>query len=63
MIAAQVTFDAEKVSDGNWRLRCSGPEAKIEYVTGFRDEQSIKNWLSSDHREGWLKARRYGDAK
>jgi len=32
---------------------------KIEYVTGFLDEQSTENWLASEHGVYWLKARGY----
>jgi hypothetical protein len=28
-------------------------------VTGFLDEQSIKNWLATEHRDHWLKVRGY----
>jgi len=28
---------------------------KIEYVTGFLDEQSTENWLASEHGVYWLK--------
>jgi hypothetical protein len=26
-------------------------------VTGFLDEQSIQNWLATEHRDHWLKVR------
>jgi hypothetical protein len=28
-------------------------------VTGFLDEQSIQNWLATEHREHWLTMRGY----
>jgi len=58
----QVIFQAELVAK-KWRLKCICPNGIVEYVTGFHDEHSIKNWLASEHRDGWLKARRFGDAK
>ena len=58
MTETRVTFLTQQIS-GSWRLCCLCPNDKIEYVTGFKDEQSIKNWLASEHRDGWLKARRY----
>jgi hypothetical protein len=54
----KVIFEAEQVS-GNWRLKCLCPNGVVEYVTGFNDEQSIRNWLASEHKDAWLKARRY----
>jgi hypothetical protein len=49
MADALVIFKPAKVSEGNWQIVCHGPGAKIDYVTGFLDEQSIKNWLASEH--------------
>ena len=57
MAQAIVIFKAQKVSDDDWQLICHCPGGKIEYVTGFLDEQSIKNWLASEHAADWLKAR------
>jgi hypothetical protein len=59
MTDAHVIFKAVKVSEGDWQLVCYCPEGKIEYVTGFLDEQSTKNWLASEHRDHWLRARGY----
>jgi hypothetical protein len=59
MTDAQVIFEATKVSEGEWQLACHCPGGKIEYVTGFLDEQSTKNWLLTEHRPHWLKVRGY----
>jgi hypothetical protein len=59
MTDAHVIFKAVKVSEGDWQLVCHCPEGKIEFVTGFLNEQSTKNWLASEHRDHWLKARGY----
>jgi hypothetical protein len=59
MADALVIFKPAKVSEGDWQIVCHCPGAKIEYVTGFLDEQSIKNWLTSEHGDHWLKARGY----
>jgi hypothetical protein len=56
MTDTQVIFTAEKVSQGVWRIKCHCP-TKIDYVTGFLDEQSIQNWLKTEHRAHWLKVR------
>lgn len=56
---AQVIFEAERVSAGSWRLVCHCPGGKIEYITGFLDEQSTKNWLATEHLDYWLKGRGY----
>jgi hypothetical protein len=59
MTNTNVIFEAEKVSDGDWQIRCHCPAGKIDYVTGFLDEQSIHNWLRTEHRVHWLKVRGY----
>jgi hypothetical protein len=59
MVDSRVIFKAEKVSEGDWQIVCHCPGGKIQYVTGFLDEQSIKNWLTTEHRDHWLKVRGY----
>ena len=59
MINTPVIFKAEKVFKGDWQLKCHCPGGKIDYVTGFLDEQSIKNWLITNHCAHWLKVRGY----
>jgi hypothetical protein len=59
MSDAPVIFKPVKVSEGDWQIVCHCPGGKIEYVTGFLDEQSIKNWLTTEHRDHWLKVRGY----
>lgn len=59
MTDTHVIFKAEKVFQGGWRLECQCPGGKIDYVTGFLDEQSIQNWLLTEHRVHWLKVRGY----
>jgi len=43
MTNANVIFKAEKVSHG-WQIKCYCPGGKIEYVTGFWDEQSTQKY-------------------
>ena len=59
MAGTPVIFKAQKISAGNWQIACHCPGGKIEYVTGFLDEQSTENWLASEHGVYWLKARGY----
>ena len=59
MTDTQVIFTAEKISQGVWRIKCHCPNAKIDYVTGFLDEQSTQNRLKTEHRAHWLKVRGY----
>jgi hypothetical protein len=59
MTEAHVIFEAAMVSKGDWRLVRHCPGGKIEYVTGFLDEQSIPNWLATEHRAHRLKVRGY----
>ncbi len=59
MMDTHVIFRAEKVLQGSWRIECQCPGGKIDYVTGFLDEQSIRNWLLTEHRAHWLKVRGY----
>jgi len=59
MMSAQVIFEAEKVSRGIWQIKCHCPGGKVDYVTGFLDEQSTHNWLKTEHRAHWLKVRGY----
>jgi hypothetical protein len=59
MTDTPVIFRAEKVSEGDWQIKCHCPHGKIDYVTGFLDEQSTHNWLKTEHRAHWLKVRRY----
>jgi hypothetical protein len=59
MADTDVIFKAEKVSHGEWRIKCHCPEGKIDHVTGFLDEQSTHNWLKTEHRVHWLKVRGY----
>jgi hypothetical protein len=54
-----VIFKAQKISDGDWQLVCHCPGGKIDYVTGFLDEDSTENWLKTEHRDHWLRARGY----
>jgi hypothetical protein len=58
MTDTPVIFEAEKVFQG-WRIRCQCPGGKVDYVTGFLDEQSTQNWLKTEHRVHWLKVRGY----
>jgi hypothetical protein len=59
MTDTHVIFKAEKVSQDDWQIKCSCPGGKIDYVTGFLDEQSTQNWLQTEHRAHWLKVRGY----
>jgi hypothetical protein len=59
MTDTHVIFTAEKVSQGVWRIKCDCSMGKIDYVTGFLDEQSTQNWLQTEHRAHWLKVRGY----
>jgi hypothetical protein len=40
----------------------ASPGGKIDYVTGFLDEQSTQNWLKTEHCAHWLKVRGYNPA-
>jgi hypothetical protein len=59
MADTQVTFIAEQAPRDGWRIKCRCPEGKIDYVTGFLDEQSIHTWLATEHRDHWLTMRGY----
>ena len=59
MADTDVIFVAEKRSRDGWQIKCHCPGGKIDHVTGFLDEQSIKNWLASEHCDHWLKVRGY----
>jgi hypothetical protein len=59
MTDTDVVFEAEKVPRGGWQIKCHCPGGKIDYVTGFLDEPSIQNWLTTEHRAHWLKVRGY----
>jgi hypothetical protein len=59
VVGTQVTFIAEQAPKGGWRIKCYCPGSKIDYVTGFSDEQSIHNWLATEHRDHWLTMRGY----
>jgi hypothetical protein len=56
MTDTHVIFSAEKVPRG---YQMPLPWGKIDFVTGFLDEQSIQNWLATEHRDHWLKVRGY----
>jgi hypothetical protein len=56
MSIASVIFLTAKISKGDWQIVCHCPGGKIEYVTGFSDEQSTKNWRMSGYRAAWLKS-------
>jgi hypothetical protein len=57
MVDRNVIFEAEQSSRGGWQIKCHCPGGKIDYVTGFLDEQSIQNWLATEHRDHWLTMR------
>jgi hypothetical protein len=59
MTETHVIFKAAMISEGDWQLICHCPGGKIDYVTGFLDEQSTQNWLATDHCASWLKRRGY----
>jgi hypothetical protein len=59
MTDTHVIFEAEKVARGVWQIKCHCPKGKIDYVTGFLDEQSTQHWLKTEHRAHWLKVRGY----
>jgi hypothetical protein len=59
MVDRHVIFEAEQSSRGGWQIKCHCPGGKIDYVTGFLDEQSIQNWLVTEHRDHWLTMRGY----
>jgi hypothetical protein len=52
-----VAADLGQIEPGSvvhlWQL------GKIDYVTGFLDEQSTQNWLKTEHCAHWLKVRGY----
>ena len=52
-------FEAEQSSRGGWQIKCHCPGGTIDYVIGFLDEQSIQNWLATEHRDHWLTMRGY----
>jgi hypothetical protein len=56
MSIASVIFLPAKISEGDWQIVCHYPGGKIEYVAGFSDEQSTKNWRMSGYRAAWLKS-------
>jgi hypothetical protein len=56
---AGVLFRPERVGPKNWQIRCTGPDGRVECVTGFLDEKSIENWLASIHCAHWLNVRGY----
>jgi hypothetical protein len=58
MINRHVIFEAAIVP-GRLADQVPLPGGKIDYVTGFLDEQSIKNWLATEHRDHWLSMRGY----
>jgi hypothetical protein len=45
MGSSSVIFQAEQRADAKWHIVCHCPDAKIDHITGFLDEHSIKNWL------------------
>jgi hypothetical protein len=57
MMTSSVIFHAEQRADAKWHIVCHCPDGKIDHITGFLDEYSIKNWLASEHCDGWLTAR------
>ena len=59
MTDTNVIFKAEKVPKHGWQIKCYCPGGKIDFVTGFLDEQSTQNWLKTEHRAHWLKVRGY----
>jgi hypothetical protein len=59
MVDRHVIFEAEQSSRGRWQIKCHCPGGKTDYVTGFLDEQSIQNWLATEHRDHWLTMRGY----
>jgi hypothetical protein len=46
MTDTHVIFKAEKISH-NWQIKCYCPGGKVDYVTGFLDEQSTQ-YLAED---------------
>ena len=55
--SSSVIFQAEQRVEAKWHIVCHCPDGKIDHITGFLDEYSIKNWLASEHCDGWLAAR------
>ena len=55
MTNANVIFKAEKVSHG-WQIKCYCPGGKIEYVTGFWDEQSTQNYYERQAAGGIIRS-------
>jgi hypothetical protein len=57
MSSSSVIFQAEQRAEAKWHIVCHCPDGRIDHITGFLDEYSIKNWLASEHCDGWLAAR------
>jgi len=55
MTNANVIFKAEKVSHG-WQIKCYCPGGKMEYVTGFWDEQSTQKYFERQAAGGMIRS-------
>jgi hypothetical protein len=55
-----VLFKAQEIRPGDWQIRAFLPGGEIKYVTGFKSEASIEEWLASERCQTWLRDRGYG---
>jgi hypothetical protein len=55
----RVTFNAERVVEGDWQIQaqCSGTE--IRYIAGFKSKAEIDEWLAGDGKIRWLRSQGY----
>ena len=54
----RIFFEPYPIKVGNeWQLLAIWPNRRKEYVTGFQSAAEATEWLFSDRRVAWLKAR------
>jgi hypothetical protein len=55
-----ITFEPLPIeTDDGWRVAATFPDGRIEYVTGFMNEEAAVDWIGSPQYLEWIKARGY----
>ena len=51
-----IIFKLQRIADDDWQVRAFCPGARIEYITGFKNEDAAKQWIASSQSSAWQKA-------
>jgi len=55
----RVTFELQRIADGDWQIQAHCPGAETQSIGGFKDKAAIDEWLAGDGKIRWLRSQGY----